>query len=82
MHMNGKEINSVDELKRNFAIDELIDSYFSGELEFFLRKAGDEKRLRKLKSIVRHNAYLLMELYSIFDIPPEMTEEEIRISVK
>ena len=80
MHMNGKKINSVVELKRNFAIDELIDSYYSGELEFFLLSIGDAERLQKLHSSVRQKAYMLIDLYNVFDILPEITEEEIRIS--
>ena len=82
MRMNGNIIHSVNELKRNFVIDELIDSYYSGELEFFLRSIGDAGRLKKLRSSVRQNAYMLVDLYDVFDISPEMTEEEVRISLQ
>ena len=82
MRMNGNIIHSVNELKRNFVIDELIDSYYSGELEFFLLSIGDAGRLKKLRSSVRQNAYMLIDLYNVFDILPEMTEEEIRISLQ
>ena len=37
MTMNRKKLRSVSDLKRNFAIDELIDSCYSGELEYFLK---------------------------------------------
>ena len=60
----------------------LIDSYYSGELEFFLRSIGDAGRLKKLRSSVRQNAYMLVDLYDVFDISPEMTEEEVRISLQ
>ena len=82
MRMNGNIIHSVDELKRNFVIDELIDNYYSGELEFFLRSIGDAGRLKKLRCSVRQNAYMLVDLYDVFDISPEMTEEEVRISLQ
>lgn len=78
MIMNGKVIKSVVELKQNFAIDELVDSYFSGELEFFLFEAGEMNKAYQVKNIPKNNALLLIRLYHIFEIEPEMSEEEIK----
>ena len=78
MTMNGKKLRSVSDLKRNFAIDELIDSYYSGELEYFLKETGNLDMLRKIKSIRKNNAFLLVKLYEIFGINPELSEEEVR----
>ncbi len=44
MMIRGKEIASMRELWANFAIDDLINAYYSGELEFFLRKCGEDKK--------------------------------------
>ena len=81
MTMNGKKLRSVSDLKRNFAIDELIDSYYSGELEYFLKETGNLDMLRKIKSIRKNNAFLLVKLYEILGIKPELSEEEVRASV-
>ena len=78
MTMNGKKLRSVGDLKINFAIDELIDSYYSGELEYFLKETGNLDMLRKIKSIRKNNAFLLVKLYEILGIKPELSEEEVR----
>ena len=80
MTMNGKKLRSVSDLKRNFAIDELIDSYYSGELEYFLKETGNLDMLRKIKSIRKNNAFLLVKLYEILGIKPKLSEEEVRAS--
>ena len=77
MLMRGKEVSSLRELAANFAIDDLINAYYSGELEFFLRKCGEDNKADKLDDIP-HNAYLLVRLYEILDLDPMLTEEEIR----
>ena len=78
MTMNGKKLRSVGDLKRNFAIDELIDSYYSGELEYFLKETGNLDMIRKIRNIPKNNAFLLVKLYEIFGINPELSEEEVR----
>ena len=77
MMIRGKEIASMRELWANFAIDDLINAYYSGELEFFLHKCGEDKRADMLADIP-HNAYLLMQLYEILELAPKLTEEDIR----
>ena len=78
MTMNGKKLRSVSDLKKNFAIDELIDSYYSGELEYFLKETGNLDMIRKIRSIRKNNAFLLVKLYEILGIKPELSEEEVR----
>ncbi len=80
MTMNGKKLRSVSDLKRNFAIDELIDSYYSGELEYFLKETGNPDMIRKIRNIRKNNAFLLVKLYEILGIKPELSEEEVRVS--
>ena len=80
MTMNGKKLRSVSDLKRNFAIDELIDSYYSGELEYFLKETGNIDMIRKIRNIRKNNAFLLVKLYEILGIKSELSEEEVRAS--
>ena len=77
MIMSGKEVKSLRELKKYFSIDDFINSYYSGELEFFLRKCGEDNRADMLDDIPK-NAYLLIRLYEVLDIEPQLTEDEIR----
>ena len=77
MIMRGQEIVSMSGFRANFVIDDLINAYYSGELEFFLRKCGEIKRANMLGDIP-HNAYLLVRLYEILDLDPQLTEEIIR----
>ena len=78
MQMNGVKLKTLDDLKRNFAIDELIDSYYSGELEYFLQETGNFDKLNQIRNISKNNAFLLVRLYWIFEIELEMSEEEVR----
>ena len=77
MMMRGKETASMRKLWANFAIDDLINAYYSGELEFFLHKCGEDNKADMLAAIP-HNAYLLMQLYEILELDPKLTEEDIR----
>ena len=77
MMMRGKEISSLRELAANFAIDDLINAYYTGELEFFLRRCGEDNKADAIGDI-QQNAYLLVRLYEILDLDPKLTEEEIR----
>ncbi len=77
MMMSGKEVKSLRELKEYFSIDDIINAYYSGELEFFLRKCGENKKADMLGDIPQ-NGYLLVRLYEILDIDPLLTEEEIK----
>lgn len=77
MIMRGKKINSLDELKQNFSIDELIYYYYSGELEIWLIQIGETAKAEKLKSF-QNNAYLLVQLYELFGLELEVTDNEVR----
>lgn len=76
MIMNGKEISSIKELKRNFSIDELIYSFYIGELEIWLNKLGETALADKLSQI-SFNGYALEKLYRLFGIDPILTENEV-----
>lgn len=76
--MNGEYLENLNDLKRCFCIDELIYDYISGELEIWLRKIGETDKANKISEITKVNAYILLRLYEILDLNPELSEEEIR----
>lgn len=78
MLMNGEYLETLQDLKRCFCIDELIYNYSSGELEIWLRKIGEISKAEKIKAITKINAYILLNLYEIFDLNPDWSEEKIR----
>lgn len=78
MLMNGEYLETLQDLKRCFCIDELIYSYYNGELEIFLNKIGEHKKAEQIRNISENNALLLIRLYEIFDLNYEDSEEKIR----
>ena len=78
MLMNGEYLETLQDLKRCFCINELIYDYISGELEIWLRKIGETDKANKISEITKVNAYILLRLYEILDLNPELSEEEIR----
>ena len=78
MLMNGEYLENLNDLKRCFCIDELIYGYISGELEIWLRKIGETEKADKINKIPKVNAYILLRLYEILDLNPDLSEEEIR----
>lgn len=78
MMMNGEYLKTLKDLKRCFCIDELIYDYISGELEIWLRKIGETEKAERVSKISKANAYILLKLYEILDLNPNLSEEEIR----
>ena len=72
--MNGEKLYTIADLKRCFSIDELIYSYYSGELEIWLKKIGETEKAGQVGNIV-NNALLLVRLYQILGLEYEMSEE-------
>ncbi|MDD7184405.1 MAG: hypothetical protein PUH54_01830 [Oscillospiraceae bacterium] len=75
--MNSNVIGSLNELKQNFSIDELVYCFCSGELEIWLRKIGESALADKVSEIT-YNGYVLENLYRLFCIDPALTESEVR----
>lgn len=78
MLMNGEYLETLQDLKRCFCIDELIYSYYNGELEIFLDKIGENKKAEQIRNIPENNALLLIRLYGILGLHYEDSEERIR----
>lgn len=78
MLMNGEHLETLQDLKRCFCIDELIYSYYNGELEIFLCKIRENKKAELIRNIPENNALLLIRLYEILGLHYEDSEEQIR----
>ncbi len=78
MLMNGEQLETLQDLKRCFCIYELIYDYISGELEIWLRKIGETEKADRISKISKVNAYILLRLYEILDLNPDLSEKEIR----
>lgn len=78
MLMNGEHLETLQDLKRCFCIDELIYSYYNGELEIFLCKIRENKKAEQIRNIPENNALLLIRLYEILGLHYEDSEEQIR----
>ena len=78
MLMNGEYLETLQDLKRCFCIDELIYSYYNGELEIFLDKIGEKQKAEQIRNIPENNALLLIRLYGILWLDYEDSEEKIR----
>jgi len=78
MLMNGEYLETLQDLKRCFSLEELLYSYYNGELEIFLDKIGEHEKADQIRNISENNALLLIRLYEIFDLRYEDSEEKIR----
>ena len=78
MMMNGEYLESLHDLKRCFCLEELLYSYYNGELEIFLDKIGENKKAEQIRNISENNALLLIRLYDILNLNYEDSEEKIR----
>lgn len=77
MFMNGEYVKTIEDLKRCLSLEELVYNYYSGELEIWLRKIGEAEKAEQLCHISKNNAYLLVQLYTIFGWNPELSEEDL-----
>lgn len=76
--MRRHYLNTLQDLKRCFCIDELIYSYYNGELEIFLDKIGENEKAEQIRNIPENNALLLIRLYEVLGLHYEDSEEKIR----
>ena len=77
MLMNGQLVGNVEDLLKNFSIEDLIWSFYTGELTIFLRKIGETGKAASIEGLKR-DAYMLEKLYGVLGIDPSLTEEEVR----
>lgn len=80
MLMNGEYLETLQDLKRCFSMEELLYSYESGGLEIWLERIGETERAEKIRHIQKTDAFTLIEIYRILGLNPHLSEEEIRAS--
>lgn len=80
MLMNGEYLETLQDLKRCFSMEELLYSYESGGLEIWLERIGETERAEKIRHIQKTDAFTLIEIYKILGLNPHLSEEEIRAS--
>lgn len=80
MPLINEHTKTLSDMLHNFALDDLIDSYYTGELEIFLRRIDCVGAADAVAALNTHNAFILVKLYEILGLDPEMTEEQIRLS--
>ena len=51
MVMNGEYMENLNDLKRCFSLEELLYSYYNGELEIFLDKIGEQEKAEQIRNI-------------------------------
>ena len=49
--MNGEYMENLNDLKRCFSLEELLYSYYNGELEVFLDKIGEQEKAKQIRNI-------------------------------
>ena len=80
MLMNGEYLETLQDLKRCFSMEELLYSYESGGLEIWLERIGETERAEKIRHIQKTDVFTLIEIYKILGLNPHLSEEEIRAS--
>ena len=77
MYMNGEYLETLQDLKRCFCIDELVYSYYNGELELFLDKIGAHEKAERIRKIPVSNALLFP--HHTFSSDSQIASRQFRI---
>ena len=74
--MNGKRINSLDDLRANFNPDQMLSFYRSGRLQKWLEECGATEELENINSIESgyDDAILLSMLMAVFGLSDEQIQ--------
>ena len=80
LHFGNTVIETLNDLRNNFFIDEVIEKYKNGTLANWLELNGYENELSEVKRIhAEDNRSLLIELKKIFhiaDVPAKIDDQE------
>ena len=84
LRIDGKAIRSLEDLRENFVIDDLVEFYDQGLLQKWLSVRGYNEHARKIQSFKRtDDEKLIAEMINIFEIPMEKRKfEEELLSLK
>ena len=78
MLMNGKEINSLEDLKINFNTTDLVKNFQNGELSKWLLSIDYADKSAQVDNLSKNESMLLTKLCEILEINQNLTEEEIK----
>ena len=68
LQIDGNYVNSIDGLRENFCINDVLDLYKNGLLEKWLKVRGFNEYLSKVKKIDKNSDNTIVELIKIFDM--------------
>lgn len=80
LRIDGKRISTIEELRENFVLDEVLESYKNGVLQKWLASRGFDEAEKVEKITATSNSAILKELIRIFEV--EYDEKEINESLK
>lgn len=80
LRIDGKRISTIEELRENFVLDEVLESYKNGVLQKWLASRGFDEAEKVEKIDSKNNNNILRELIKIFEA--EYDEKEINESLK
>ena len=82
MAMNGKKINTLDDLRTNFNGKQMLDFYRAGRLQKWLEELGENDLLETLRDFQKENyddETLLSMLMAAFELDEKTVSEQISI---
>ncbi len=68
LQIDGNYVNSIDGLRENFCINDVLDLYKNGLLEKWLKVRGFDEYLSKIEKIDKNSDNTIVELIKIFDM--------------
>lgn len=75
LHLNGNSVRTLDELRVNFSIDDILEAYHNGDLERWLSARKFQKELGQLRAIRATDVYsILEELSRIFNVSVDLNQ--------
>lgn len=68
LQIDGNYVNSIDGLRENFCINDVLDLYKNGLLEKWLKVRGYDEYLSKIEKIDKNSDNTIVDLIKIFDM--------------
>ena len=75
-----KPVRTIEDLQNNFSIEDVLEYYYNGLLQRWLKVRGYETELEKVSAITTEDSMeIIKELIKIFEVSVE--EEEVEESI-
>ena len=82
LNFGGEQIRTLDDLRENFSIEDVLDNYHNGTLARWLDSRSCDNELEQVKAITATDARgILAELIRIFDAASDGAEVEADLSL-